>query len=535
MLTESEKRAAHLAVSRYGANQAEVQAMVQSVLEARGRGTLVDLLDVFLRQKILSPLQVRELRVGLEKTLVDPARAVLASKVDGQRMFDAEEPSSDQGQPSVEELRSLGRYRILRRLGEGGTGAVFLAFDESNQSQVALKVLSHQLARNQPALDRFYREAKSGALLNHPNIVRNLASGQDQTTGIHYLILEYVDGPSALELLDHYGKLSVGDAVHIILDIARALEHAHSRNVVHRDIKPGNILITQSGVAKLADLGLAKRTDETSHLTHARQGFGTPYYMPYEQAMNAKYADQRSDIYSLGATLYHLVTGELPFAGSNPLEIVDKKGLGIYVPASEVTPDVPKALDAILARMLARDPQDRYQTASELIVDLERSNLAAAVPSFVNPERAMEDPLVRQRLMAPMQTTALDMRQKQAEPANQNADFWFLRYKDRHGRWCKAKLSSQEIEKRLREGKLKPSVEAARAPEGKFQPLGSYPEYASVVQSLGKKRSPAHKHLSAEPRLPEFVPQSTWWWAAYAAATAILVLLVTTLVFLLND
>ncbi len=136
-------------------------------------------------------------------------------------------------------------------------------------------------------------------------------------------------------------RLSVGDALHVILDVARALEHAHMRNIVHRDIKPGNILITLSGLAKLADLGLAKRLDETSHLTHAQQGFGTPYYMPYEQAMNAKDADARSDIYALGATLYHLVTGDVPFAGENSLEVVDKKKIGTFMPASRINPDVP--------------------------------------------------------------------------------------------------------------------------------------------------------------------------------------------------
>ena len=213
------------------------------------------------------------------------------------------------------------------------------------------------MAGNQVAIDRFYREAKSGALLNHPNIVRNLTAGQDQATGKHYLVMEYVDGPSALELLQHHGRLSVGDAVHIALDIARALEHAHSRNIVHRDIKPDNILITRSGVAKLADLGLAKRTDEASHLTAARQGFGTPYYMPYEQAINAKYADGRSDIYALGATLYHLVTGEVPFPGDNHLEVVEKKNIGEFPPASAHNPEVPPALDDILAKMLARDPR----------------------------------------------------------------------------------------------------------------------------------------------------------------------------------
>src|SRR5207253_5969138 len=134
---------------------------------------------------------------------------------------------------------------------------------------------------------------------------------------------------------------------------ARALEHAHSHGIIHRDIKPGNILITLSGVSKLADLGLAKRINETSHLTQTRQGFGTPYYMPYEQAVNAKSVDGRSDIYALGATLYHLLTGELPFSGSSHVEIVEKKSLGFYPAATSVNPAVPEVLDQIVDKILA--------------------------------------------------------------------------------------------------------------------------------------------------------------------------------------
>src|SRR5262249_54533168 len=159
--------------------------------------------------------------------------------------------------------------------------------------QIALKVLAAEHAAMQGSLDRFRREGTSGQTLNHPNIVRNYEAGQDSATGMHYLVLEYVDGPSAHDLLERFGRLKVADAVHIVRDVAQALQHAHANAIIHRDIKPANILLTSAGVAKLSDLGLAKRTDEASHLTHARQGVGTPYYMPYEQALNGKVADAR--------------------------------------------------------------------------------------------------------------------------------------------------------------------------------------------------------------------------------------------------
>src|SRR5207237_9740927 len=129
-------------------------------------------------------------------------------------------------------------------------------------------------------------------------------AGQDASAAWHFRVLEVIDGPSAHDLLERFGRLKVADAVHIIRDVASALEHAHNNAIIHRDIKPANILLTSAGVAKLSDLGLAKRTDEASHLTHARQGAGTPYYMPYEQALNAKTADARRELYALGPALY---------------------------------------------------------------------------------------------------------------------------------------------------------------------------------------------------------------------------------------
>jgi serine/threonine-protein kinase len=347
---------------------------------------------------------------------------------------------------------------------------------------------------------------------------------------LHFLVLEYVDGPSAQELLERFGRLFVADAVHIILDIARGLEHAHSRNLIHRDIKPGNILLTQSGMAKLADLGLAKRTDEASHLTHTRQGFGTPYYMPYEQALNAKYADARSDLYALGATFYHFLVGEVPFQGANSLEIVDKKNVGIFTPASVLNSDVPAVLDRILEKMMARDPADRYQTASELIVDLERSNLAASVPSFTDPDKALQDPQTRQRLLSPPQPTEHDLRNQPGTPVAPPPaveSLWYLRYHDRHGQLCKAKGTLEQVLQRLRLGTLPAGAEASPKPNGDFRPLAAFPEFAPWLPKAALPDEPAPHHRRRIPRMADSFPW-IWWVMPLLIAVAILLLVLVT-------
>jgi serine/threonine-protein kinase len=383
-------------------------------------------------------------------------------------------------------------------------GAVYLAYHENQGEQVAIKVLPDALASNAGFVARFYREARSGAMMNHPNIVHGIGVDQDPATHKHYLVLEYVDGASAHALLDRFGRLTVGDAVHIALDVARALEHAHSRNIIHRDIKPDNILVSRSGISKLADFGLAKRTDEASHLTAARQGFGTSYYMPYEQALNAKQADGRSDIYALGATLYHLLTGEVPFVGDNHLEVVEKKRTGDYPPASSLNSAVTPVLESILDKMMARDPDDRYQTASELIVDLERSGLSSALPSFADPDLALQDPWVRARLVNAAQPTRPDQELATGEDRpilHTASDHWQVRYCNREGRWCQVKATTKQISDRICAGRMPPALQIRPAGETKFRVWSDFAEFQGIppAPTNGRKTSTLPKAPSRAP------------------------------------
>jgi serine/threonine-protein kinase len=310
--------------------------------------------------------------------------------------------------------------------------------------------------------------------------------------------LEYVDGPSCQFLLDRTGPLAVRDAVRVVLDVAMALEFLHGCRLVHRDIKPGNILLTTAGVAKLGDLGLAKRLDEDSDLTGLHQGFGTSWYMPYEQVLNARFVDGRSDIYALGATLYHLLTGEVPFPGANHAEVVAKKQRGEFRPAAELNASVPSDLDAILGRMLARDPRRRFQTASELVAVLEQSRLADKLPSFVDLEYAMRDPEARSRLTTESQKTRPDLglpaadgqaRRNGAAPAP--AEVWHLRFRDANGQWFTRRATTNQILHGLRVGYWPAGLEVARGSRRSFRPLDAYPQFRASRRGAAAPASAA--------------------------------------------
>jgi eukaryotic-like serine/threonine-protein kinase len=258
----------------------------------------------------------------------------------------------------------LGPYRILNQIGAGGMGQVFLAEHAALRRKVALKVLPPKHALDPAHVEQFYREARAAAALDHPNIVHAYDVSCDK--GTHFLVLEYIDGETLDRRLAAYGQLSVGEAVCYAVQAATGLQHAHEKGVAHRDIKPSNLLVGRDGIVKILDLGLAEFFEDSgTKLGRGAGVMGTTDYVAPEQLMGGE-SDHRADIYNLGATLYHLLTGQPPFTGTTAAKMIAHQ-MSAVVPAHEVCPDVPEELSAILERMLAKDPTDRYQTAAEVV------------------------------------------------------------------------------------------------------------------------------------------------------------------------
>ncbi len=262
----------------------------------------------------------------------------------------------------------LGGYRMLEPLGRGSMGAVYRALQVSLDRTVAIKVLSPALAHNPTYCRRFEREALASARLNHPNIVAALDVGED--AGYRYLVMEFVAGRTVAQVLQA-GPMDERRAAGVILQVARALDHAHRNGLVHRDVKPANILVTKEGVAKLGDLGLAKEVQADGSQTEEGLAMGTPFYVSPEQARGEKTIDIRTDIYGLGATFYHMVTGRVPFPGPNPAVVMSKHLSATLTPPDEVSEQVSRGVAQIIEKMMAREREGRYQSPAELMADLQ--------------------------------------------------------------------------------------------------------------------------------------------------------------------
>ena len=264
-----------------------------------------------------------------------------------------------------------GRYELHRRLGRGGMAEVFLARDQLLDRPVAVKVLFPEFATDPAFVERFRREATAAANLNHPNIVGVYDWGE--ADGTYFIVMEYVDGRSLSEILRAEGPLHPDRVADVGADVAAALGFAHRNGVVHRDVKPGNVLLTQSGQVKVADFGIARAITATTddNLTQVGTVMGTATYFSPEQARGEP-VDPRSDIYSLGCVLYELVLGRPPFAGDSPVAIAYKHVQESPVPLRQVNVDIPEAVEAIILKCLAKNPVNRYPSAEDLRADLRR-------------------------------------------------------------------------------------------------------------------------------------------------------------------
>jgi serine/threonine protein kinase len=278
------------------------------------------------------------------------------------------------------DLSQIDQYRLLEKIGQGGMGAVYKALHLRLEKIVALKVLPAHRMNDADAVARFQREMKAVGRLDHPNIVR--ATDARETDGIHFLVMEFVEGVDLAKLVQRRGPLPVSDACELIRQVAVGLQHVYEQSLVHRDIKPSNLLLAREGRVKVLDLGLARLHCDNipnKDLTASGQYMGTLDYMAPEQAADAKSVDIRADIYSLGCTLYHLLVGQPPFGGSAFEHPVRKLAAHYQVPVPPIRtyrPETPDQLVGILDRMLAKKPADRFATPGEVADALK--SLAAA-------------------------------------------------------------------------------------------------------------------------------------------------------------
>jgi serine/threonine protein kinase len=297
-------------------------------------------------------------------------------------------------------------------------------------------------------LQRFQQEYKVASTLEHPNIIRALDFGQEGTT--YYLVMEFVDGLSLGRRLEREGRMPELDAIRLIAQVAQALHKAHKQGVYHRDVKPDNILLASDGQAKLADLGLAKDMETDLNLTRTGRGLGTPHFMAPEQFRDAKNADRQCDIYSLGATLYMMITGELPFRSCSPLDAWMKKMHNDFPAPKSLVPTISDRVDWAIRRAMSSDPKMRPETCREFVEDLTGRSTRKTMP---------------------------------CDSSVLNQDVWHVAYVDDTGEEHSAKGSLTTIRRALKEGLLgdAENVRVSKGKGGPFEALRTHPEFRDLV------------------------------------------------------
>jgi serine/threonine protein kinase len=328
-----------LVVDRKLCTPDELKACVQHQKELELDGKRITLMEIMVKNGYLTRSQLQRLGQDMEDSMYKP-------------------------------VQQIPGFQILGKLGSGAMAKVFKARQLSLDRIVAIKVLPRKLKENPEFVDRFYREGKAAAKLNHNNIVQAIDVGE--AGGYHYFVMEFVDGKTVYDDLATGHIYSEKDALDIVIQVAKALEHAHDRGLIHRDVKPKNIMLTKTNVAKLADMGLARETqDIEAAMAEQGRAYGTPYYISPEQIRGEVNIDARADIYSLGATFYHMVTGKVPFEGSSPASVMQKHLKEPLIPPDHVNPNLSAGVGEVIEVMMAKKREDRYTSVRDLLVDLE--------------------------------------------------------------------------------------------------------------------------------------------------------------------
>jgi serine/threonine-protein kinase len=261
-------------------------------------------------------------------------------------------------------------YKILGKLGAGAMAIVYKAKQLSLNRIVAIKVLPKRFSENPEYVERFYKEGQAAAKLNHNNIVQAIDVGE--AGGYHYFVMEYVEGKTIYDDLAAGKVFSENEALEIIIQVAHALAHAHAKGLIHRDVKPKNIMINTAGVVKLADMGLARATtDIEAAQTEKGKAYGTPYYIAPEQIRGEVDIDGRADIYGLGATFYHMVTGRVPFMADDPTDVMRKHLREQLIPPDHINTSLSAGTSEVIEVMMAKRKESRYDSADELLTDLQ--------------------------------------------------------------------------------------------------------------------------------------------------------------------
>ncbi|MEZ6055533.1 MAG: serine/threonine-protein kinase [Planctomycetaceae bacterium] len=432
--------------------------------------------------------------------------------------------SADSGKKPVQ----LGDFLLTKKLGQGGMGAVYLGHQISLDRECAIKIMSRDLAKKPGFQERFLREARAMAKIHHPNVVSCYAVGEEK--GNHYVAMELIAGRSMQDWLDQLKIIPIADAVLVTLVCGEALVHAHKLKMIHRDIKPDNILVTKTGVIKVADLGLAKATDEDMSMTQSGTGLGTPHYMPPEQARNAKHVDHRCDVYALGSTLYHMVTGTLPFSGDSIVELITNKEQGKYQAANRVNSAVPERLSLMIDKSMMKDPAHRYQTMQDFVNDLESLGLASESLSFLDhPEKVvarrsggatqgaigggMQTRVGTRPANLPPATSAADVQAKRTSVADADKE-WYVKTLDSNGRIKIGKMPTGQILAALKTDKLDPKTQVAVSKNGPFLPVAQVPIFeddAKKMLTRAKANSRDQGLKAAYAEIDKQYGRRKWW------------------------